>query len=47
VPHYNPKNASCDQYKVGQIEEKVKGGLRGSPLYPWEGIFRVTDEYQT
>jgi len=32
VPYSNPENAPCDQYKVGLLEEKVKGGLRGSPF---------------
>jgi hypothetical protein len=36
VPYCNPKNGICDQNKgnlLGDIQrQKVKGGLRGSPL---------------
>ncbi len=31
VPHSNPKNTQCDQYKGDLHEEEVKGGLKGSP----------------
>jgi hypothetical protein len=32
VPNGDSENAVCDQYKVDSLEEKVRGGLRGSPL---------------
>ena len=33
VPNGDIENAQCDQYKVDLLEEEVKGGLRGSPIF--------------